>query len=90
MKTDLYTKAILTLIAIALVVIVFQNLEVVPTATARIPINSNEIDVNIVSINGQSIFGGELEVKVVNIPKVEIKSSYGGLDVKVTNPRDFK
>ena len=105
MKTDSYTKSILTVIAIALIALVFQNFNVVPAVTAKASpststSNSGTIDVNIVSVNGRSFFGTSLqvevvntpEVEVVNTPKVEIKTPFGigGLDVNVTNPEDFK
>ena len=99
MKTDLYTKTILTVIAVALITLVFQNFDVVPTATASPSPNlsnmnanasTGTIDVNIVSINGYSLFGKTLEVEVTNTPEVKIDSDYGGLDVNVTNYRDFE
>ena len=104
MKTDSYTKAILTVIAVALIALVVQNFDVVPTVTANTASNSSlsnseTIDVNIVSVNGRSFFGNSLqvevvntpEVEVVNIPEVEIKMPFGsdGLDVNVTNSEDF-
>jgi hypothetical protein len=46
MKTDLYTKAVLTVIAIALVCLVFQNYNVIPAAHASAPVNTHSTDVN--------------------------------------------
>ncbi len=92
MKNDKYTKTILTIIAVALIVIAIQNSKLVPTVNASAStglLNSGTIDVNIVSINGRSIYGSGLDVRVVNTPEVKIKSSYGGLDVNVTNSGDF-
>lgn len=96
MKTDSYTKAILTVIAVALIALVVQNFDVVPTVTANTASNSSlsnseTMDVNIVSINGRSFFGTSLKVEVVNTPEVEIKIPFGsdGLDVNVTNSEDF-
>ena len=69
MKTDLYTKAILTIIAIALITLVFQNFDVVPTATANTYPNkfdSGTIDVNVVSVNGHNIYGSSIDVEVTN------------------------
>jgi len=67
MKTDLYTKIVLTVIAIFLGVLVFQNITIVTTAQATpapIPtpaptaVQSNGIvDVNIVQFNGKKIEG---------------------------------
>ena len=64
MKTDLYTKIILTVIAVSLTLIVVQNMNIItpvqawedPTAKASgyavVPLNVNgEIDVNIKSID---------------------------------------
>ena len=58
MKTDLYTKTVLTVIAIFLGVLIFQNTSVistvqastVATAPAPIPTQSNVVDVNITHI----------------------------------------
>ncbi len=61
MKTDTYTKIILTVIAIFLGVLIFQNTSVISTvqastvATAPIPTQSNVVDVNITHIAGIEI-----------------------------------
>lgn len=58
MKTDLYTKTILTIISILLLLNLFKPL----------PLNAyNEqtLNVNIKGINGNSIYGQELPVKIV-------------------------
>ena len=63
MKTDMYTKVVLTVIAIFLGVIIFQNISLVPTVQASpapIPepamaLQSGVIDVNIVEINGEKL-----------------------------------
>jgi len=68
MKTDLYTKVVLTVIAVALCVIVFQNTQLVTTAQAAPPpvnitapapqaTKSEVIDVNIVRVGGYSVYG---------------------------------
>lgn len=74
MKIDLYTKAVLTVIAVALVCLVFQNFNIVTTAQASTypvvstvaePQLTNEvIDVNIKTINGivPLMFDGKLRV----------------------------
>jgi len=66
MKTDLYTKSILTIIAIALVCLVLQNTNVITPAHASTTppphshrVNeptSSTIDVNIVSVDGRSFY----------------------------------
>lgn len=93
MKTDLYTKAVLTIIAIALVSLVLQNMNIITPAQASqsvppkvVPSVAPPMDVNIVSVNGnriQSDYSGNLNVNVVNT--VEMKNPSGGLDVKVVN-----
>lgn len=86
MKIDFYTKTVLTIIAVSLSVIAYRNIEFIPSVNAH-PMNfasQTPLDVKIVSIP----FEG-LNVNVKN--KVEVKpSSYKGLDVNVTNHKDFK
>ncbi|PXV69218.1 hypothetical protein CLV62_101487 [Dysgonomonas alginatilytica] len=63
MKTDLYTKIVLTIIAIALSAIAFQNVNFVSTATASTastapnplpaPTQNNVIDVRLVDVGGE-------------------------------------
>lgn len=63
MKTDLYTKTVLTVIAIALSAIAFQNVNFVSTATANTsatapnplpaPTQNSVIDVRIVDVGGE-------------------------------------
>jgi hypothetical protein len=80
MKTDLYTKAILTLIAGALVVIAFQNVDFFPKANASkatsafvsIPVNPD----------------GSINVKMIDNMKVDIaalggSSIYGSLPINI-------
>ena len=62
MKTDLYTKIVLTVIAVFLGVIVFQNISLVPTAQAAAapipdpaPAKREIVDVNIVQIRGYEV-----------------------------------
>ena len=59
-KSDFYTKFILTVIAIFLGVLVFQNFNLVEKANATpAPTSQNAevIDVNIVKVNGYSFYG---------------------------------
>ncbi len=58
MKTDLYTKIILTIIAILLLLNLFKPLPVNAY-------NEQTLNVNIKGINGNSIYGQELPVKIV-------------------------
>ncbi len=69
MKTDTYTKAILTIIAIVLVGIFFQNTNWIRPVQA----SSGTIDVNIESVGGYSTYGtvpvsisDEIEVNCTN------------------------
>lgn len=59
-KTDFYTKFILTVIAVFLGIIVFQNINVVEKANATALPQATQkevIDVNIVKVNGYSFYG---------------------------------
>ena len=89
MKTDLYTKVILTIIALALVANLFKDIDFVSKAKASpgspaeaqiapTPANSslgNVVDINIVSVNGRSIYGNELPIKIKDEVAVKIKNS---------------
>lgn len=65
MKTDLYTKIILTVIAIFLGLNFFKEIEIIPTAKANTtttapnpipaPTQSNVVDVNITHIGGTKL-----------------------------------
>ncbi|MBL4662188.1 MAG: hypothetical protein JKY22_01170 [Flavobacteriaceae bacterium] len=84
MKTDLYTKTILTIIAVCLSISLVQQLEIIPTAYAAdkvealrldLPTMSETIDVRIVDISTYD----ELNVNIKSIDtydeiKVNIKS----------------
>lgn len=65
-NTDLYTKVILTVIAVFLGIIVVRDISFVEKAQATsVPAPTSEtIDVNIVEVNGYSIWGSDLPVKV--------------------------
>lgn len=99
MKSDLYLKVVLTVIAAALVMLVLQNMGVgivtraiaTPGPMPAMSQSNGLVDVNIVSVNGSRLSGyGGIDVNVKNTPEVKIQSGYGGIDVKVTNYRDFK
>ena len=61
MTIDKYTKAVLTVIAVALVGLLFKDVPVVSTAHAGF--GGDTIDVNIVEISGSSLFGKYLPVE---------------------------
>ena len=81
MKTDLYTKVILTVIAVALVGILVKDIDFVSKAQAKSPNttevlktqSSGTIDVNIVKIGGRSVSYGNLPVDVKNTVDVRNK-----------------
>ena len=88
MKTDLYTKVILTVIAVCLVYFVVNQLQIFPTAKASatnlsdknyvsVPVKPDgSIDVNVVKMN---------ETVDVNIEEVGGYDTYGKLPVEVKN-----
>lgn len=67
MKTDLYTKVILTVIAVCLAVIVIEDIPIVETANAQ---TGGPIDVNLVSIDGKSFsrHGGLISGTGIAVP----------------------
>lgn len=99
MKTcaDLYTKIVLTIIAVALVGHLVKDITLVEKAyAADLPLptptslkTDGVIDVNIVQIDGKSLWQNEMPVKIKNnsydekVP-VEVKNS-SSIDVRVNN-----
>ena len=81
MKTDVYTKAILTVIAGALIIITFQNLDFFPKA------NANKTSTGFVSVPINP--DGSINVKFVDEMKVNI-SSVGGNYVYNSLPINVK
>lgn len=67
MKTDVYTKIVLTVIAVCLVVIVFRNIDFVPTAQAvqTVPavLPSDVVEVRLVGVD----YGVEVPVKIKSV-----------------------
>lgn len=87
MKTDLYTKIVLTIIAIALVGHLVKDVDLVSKAhAAPLPLEvlstqtDGVIDVNIVQINGKDIATTDIPVKINNISTatipVDVRNSY--------------
>ena len=92
MKTDFYTKSVLTVIAGALIVIAFQNIDVVPKANAgstsgfiSVPVNpdgsinvkfAETMKVNIAEVGGSYIYGA-LPINIKEMSGSSINSSYG-------------
>lgn len=97
MKTDLYTKTVLTVIAVALIALVFKNGNVLNEANARqinysryasIPLNEDgSINVKMVSdmdVNLKSIGGSSIYGTLpVNLKEVSGSSFYGTLPVNI-------
>lgn len=92
MKTDLYTKAILTVIAVFLGIIIFQNMNLVPTVQAAAPspmptatTQSNVVDVRIVETKKPV----EIDIKKINGSDLDgydpRTSSYYQLPVRIMN-----
>lgn len=72
MKTSFYLQFILTVIAINLTVLTLKQFDVLPSAHAAGPVaiapaGTAATDVNIVSINGLSAFGGNLPITIKDI-----------------------
>lgn len=72
MKTNLYLQFILTVIAINLTALTLKQFDVIPSVHASGPVatppNQSAItDVNIVSVNGQRIYGSLVPMTLKNI-----------------------
>lgn len=83
MKTDLYTKVILTVIALCLSLNILKEFDIIPTVQAKesvsVPapapqaVQSGTVDVNIVSVSGSSVWSDGLPVHVKNTVDVRQK-----------------
>ena len=85
MKTDLYTKTILTVIAVALIVIAFQKVDLFPTANAS---SEGASKPNSAFISVPVNPDGSINVKMMDNMKVDIaaiggSSVYGALPVNM-------
>lgn len=84
MKIDLYTKIVLTVIAVCLIALVVRGGNFIGTANAR-----DTVDVRIVGIDEREIGYGVLPVKVKSGDRVDVNianmSSAWPLKVEVTN-----
>lgn len=92
MKTDFYTKVVLTVIASALTIIAFQNADIFPKANASkvtgfatVPVNPDgsinvkmmdNMKVDIAAVGGSSIYSS-LPINLKEISGSSISSSYG-------------
>ena len=88
MKTDLYTKSILTVIAVCLVLIVLNNIDIFPKAYAGqntpnygiVPLNEDgSIDVNVKVFDAENVLKVEMIDEIdVNIEEVGGRNVHGG------------
>jgi len=96
MKTDVYTKIVLTAIAIFLGILVFQNMNFVTSAQANttelptlVKAKRDTIDVNIVQLNGKDLFPRSIKLdgisKAVFPFSLEHYDLLSPLDVKVSS-----
>jgi hypothetical protein len=97
MKTDLYTKAVLTVIAVALIALVFKNGSMVNEANATknnfnkfasVPVNEDgSVNVRIMSdmdVNIRSIGGSSVYGAIpINLKEIGGSSFYGALPVNL-------
>jgi len=80
MKTDFYTKAVLTVIAVAVSTIAIQNMTFVNSANASDKkMITEEMNVNIKSIGGSSIYGA----LPINLKEIGGSSFYGNLPINI-------
>jgi len=63
---DLYTKIVLTVIAVCLVYIVTKDIHIIPEAVAQK--SSQVMDVNIVRIDGQTFGPGDVNIQHPALP----------------------
>lgn len=86
MKTDTYTKAILTIIALCLIVIVLRDIPFTTPARAQSFGTASALDVRVVNTPEVRIatpYEG-LDVRIKNAVQLDIP--YRGIDVNVKNP----
>ena len=55
MKIDLYTKVVLTVIAVCLVLLVFRDQPLVPTANAQALAGDKPVNVNLAAVDGHRV-----------------------------------
>lgn len=89
MKTDTYTKTVLTIIAICLICLVFKNQDIVPTANANSSkaasmLSSETVDVRIVGVSSYTSIPVKLESgnSTMNV-KITGVDTYNALPVKI-------
>lgn len=78
MKSDRYTKTVLTVIALCLVIIAGKNLALFPAAQAS---NADQTNSFTLPLNAD----GTVDVRVVEMPDVTIDSRWKTVNVNVVN-----
>lgn len=70
MKTDFYTKAVLTVIAICLTIIVFKQVDIIPKAYASSPQNEIKPKTNygLIPVNAD----GSINVRIISSCKTDV------------------
>lgn len=96
MKADLYTKIVLTVIAIALVANFFKGTDIVTTAQAQTILSAptvaeqpKTIDVNIVSLNGIPLLNRKIKLangEIRNLLPISIENTDEPVDVNISKP----
>ena len=90
MKSDFYTKTILTVIAICLTINVLKDLDLIPTAYAKTPVKSetnvlNAKNYGLIPVNAD----GTIDVNIKSTEKMDVNiasiTSYDKLRVIVQN-----
>ncbi|MCK9398612.1 MAG: hypothetical protein M0Q51_01285 [Bacteroidales bacterium] len=95
MKPDFYTKAVLTVIAICLLIIVFKQMEIIPTSFANFPSTnlSSNMNFGLVPLNSD----GSIDVNIksmsdiidVNIEEVGGYSCYDKVPISIEAIGDY-
>lgn len=87
MKTDFYTKVVLTVIAVCLIIIVFKNMNFVSVANANpvsLPVQKEVMDVRIVGIDYYIKIPVEIKSsETIPVKIEEVGSVYRALPVKI-------
>jgi len=70
MKTDFYTKTVLTVIAICLTIIAFKQVDIIPNANANTPTNNLKKNVNygLVPLN----VNGSIDVNIISSSTMDV------------------
>lgn len=86
MKTDLYTKTVLTVIALCLTVIVFKQLQIIPDAVAGIPGSKSPQSYGLVPVNTDGSINVHIKpgTETMNVSIVDV-NTYDMLKVDVAD-----